>query len=159
MPIDYEELFRQKFSRVHLEIDSIQDMLLLKKGAWIFTRHVYSKEDLFRLPQFRKLHTICRKIGSDVIAWNEANSFPEDGREAYRNARARVARSLTKLRKAIQDRKPTALEKLLEFFDGFVAVINDLLPTLAKLIRIGTKLLAAKAAPLLLIEGGTDLRQ
>jgi hypothetical protein len=151
--MDYAELFRHKFDRAERAIDELSDMVSMQKGSWVFRRHVHSKADLLRAPQFERVYSIQEKIGSDVMAWVQADQFPEEAREAYRNSRERVYRRLRMVRKKITQRPAFGLEKFVDFFDGFVTTVMDLLPTVGKLVKLAVRMLAGPAPVRLLMSG------
>ncbi len=69
--MNYAALFHTKFARVHVEIDALRSELRLQKGAWIFTRHVHTREALLESPRFVRIHSICDKIG-DYRRWRSS---------------------------------------------------------------------------------------
>ena len=133
--MDYEELFRQKFARVEREIEAIQDKVHLTKGAWIFTMHVHSQADLMESAHFNKVHSICEKIGDDIMLWRSRGELPDEGMTAYQKARDRIARCLRNVRDEIRDREQTGVETLLGILDTFTTAVLKLLPTVGSLLK------------------------
>src|SRR5262245_36181261 len=108
--MNYAVLFQTKFARVHVEIDALRSEVRLQKGAWIFTRHVHTREALLESPRFDRIHSICKKIGDDVQRWIKQNQLPDEGINEYNKARERVGRDLRSVNKVIVERRPTHLE-------------------------------------------------
>ena len=77
--MDYGRAFSHKFVRAEQAIDELHEMTSMQKGSWIFRRHVDSRRDLFKAPQFEKVYG-DQKIGSDVHAWNRQGVLTEDAR-------------------------------------------------------------------------------
>jgi hypothetical protein len=146
--------FSHKFVRAEQAIDELHEMTSMQKGSWIFRRHVYSRSDLFKATQFEKVYSVIQKIGSDVHAWNRQGVLTEDARLAYRKARERVSRRLRAIRNGIRHRRPIGVEKFIEFFDGFIATVVDLLPTLSTLAKTSVKLVSSKALAVKLLTSG-----
>jgi len=148
--MDYDAIFRVKFEKAEFAIDDLRLMIAEQRGVWIFRRHVYSREALLKAPQFDRVYTVCEKIGSDVLAWHAASAFPPAAGEPYRKARTRIARRLNTVRQEIRQRQATSIERFLEFFDGFVTAVVDLLPTLGKLAKMAVNVLVGYPVPKLL---------
>lgn len=134
--MDYTELFKQKFTRVEREIDAIRDKIHLTKGAWIFKMHLHSQLDLMQSDHFNKVHSICEKIGDDVMQWRTRGELPDVGMTAYQKARDRIARLLRKVRNEIRDRKHTGVEVFLGILDSFTTTVLNLLPTVGALLKV-----------------------
>jgi len=137
----YEELFRQKFARVEQEVHVLHNKITMKQGVWVFQRHVYSVQEMLTSEHYEKIYSISQKIGHDVMQWVRQGALPDEGKEAYRKARDRVARQLGNINHSIQERKPTQWEKWLAVFQDFTTIVLRLLPTLARIIKVTKKLL------------------
>ena len=124
--MNYAALFHTKFARVHLEIDALRSEVRLQKGAWIFTRHVHTREALLESPRLDRIHSICEKIGDDVLRWIKQDRLQDEDR-------------------------PTNLEKWLSVFE-VTALVLQTLPTVAKLLQ----LLLPVPIPTKLLPSGTD---
>jgi len=62
----------RKFRRVFNEVELVRSKIDEKKG-WIFTSHVYSKEELSNSPHHEKIYSITEKIGDDAENWYKRN--------------------------------------------------------------------------------------
>lgn len=151
--MNYTHIFDQKFALVDREIDLLRDKVFRKSGGWIFTTHRYSKEELWESAHFDRIESICEKIGDDAVRWRQQGSLPDDGIHVYQRARDRIARQLRALRRDIQNREPTAIEWLLELFEGVARTLLRVLPTAAALFRILRPFLPAPLRKLALPSG------
>ncbi|MBL9132554.1 MAG: hypothetical protein JNG86_15220 [Verrucomicrobiaceae bacterium] len=132
---NYDAIFEAKFVKVHREIDTIRSKLHLTDGA-IFERHLYSVEELQRLPSFDRIRTICRAIRADVDGWISEKNFCPDAQNAYSRVEKRVNSDVAALEQAIRARSPTWVEWFTGFFHGFAKVVREILPPLNFLLSL-----------------------
>lgn len=155
--VEYDLIFEKKFGRIDREIESLRSEIRLTNGGWIFSRHVYSTQELIQSPRWEKICSISQKISDDALNWVRRGSFTEDGQAAYHKKREGVARKLRSLRKAIREREPTGWEKWMSLFEDTATMVMRILPTTANLIKLAQKLLAAKTESVGLLPAPVEL--
>jgi hypothetical protein len=126
-----------KFSIAAREINRLASKIHVKKGSWLFARHVYTTRELLESKHFDTILAICEKIGDDVLYWCKNEKLSEEGLGTYKREREKVNLRLNSLNKEIQERETTPGENLILYFEGFVAMVLKVLPAIESLIKFG----------------------
>ncbi len=127
---NYSLSFKRKFKKVFNEIDHIAVKIDQREG-WLFTNHVYSKEELLNSPHHRKIYSITEKIGDDARNWDIKGRLPREAKEVYEEYRSDVEDGLHEISLKIESRKPTWWEDLKGVLEDYACHIMDNMPLLS----------------------------
>ena len=111
------------------------------KGWGIFQNHVYTKEEIFQLPAFKKVYALCGQVDDLVSQWRASSSISDERYKMYHENRIRIEKYLGEIRARIVERKSTAWEGIVHVFTQVVRFVMEHLPILPEMIltRIGYK--------------------
>ena len=141
------DIFRRRFKRVFQEIEYLE-LKIYKKEGWIFTNHIYSKEDLFNSKHHKMIFSITEKIGDDAGNWYGRGKLSEEGKSIYHNYREKTEDKLHSVNLKIEDRDPTWWESVKGSLEGFVVWVMDNLPELRQLLLEFGETLAKLPGPI-----------
>ena len=127
------------FTMVFGELRQIEASIEATQG-WGFTKqHVYTKDEIFALPAFRKIYALLGQVDDLVGQWKMNHSISDDRFKVYYESRMKVEKTLAEMRARIIERKSTFLEGFVHVFNQVVQAVMNYLPMLPDLIlkRIG----------------------
>jgi len=125
-----------KFRPVFREIKALERKIYKKEGL-IFTRHIYSVDELLNSEHHRRIYSYTEKIGDDIQHWYDQGKLSEDEEEYYYLKRNEVEDELEDINTQIEEREPTWWENLQGVIIEFVTVIMNNMPESLKRTLLG----------------------
>jgi hypothetical protein len=143
------------FQRIHNEIEEARAALYAQKGILFLKVHRFTQEEILSFPAFKAMRSLCAQIDVSFSKWRIEGTVSDETLKYYHESRLEIEKQMGILRAEIQQRNPTMLESIGEFFSKAVRYILDKLPMIPYMIlqRIGL----APATPSRLSRFDSDL--
>lgn len=127
------------FQRIYNEIEEARAALYAQKGILFMKVHRYTQEEILSYPAFGSMRSLCQQIDASFGTWRIAGTVSDETYKYYHESRLDIEKQMGLLRAEIQQRNPTLLESIGEFFSKAVRFILDKLPMIPNEIlrRIG----------------------
>jgi hypothetical protein len=127
------------FEMIFSELRHVEASIDATRGWAFIKEHVYTKDEIFSLPAFKKIYALCGQVDDLVGQWRANSSISDVRYKLYHESRIKVERTLGEIRARIVERKSTAWEGLVHVFNYVVQIVMEYLPILPELIlrRIG----------------------
>ena len=149
---DHSKIFKRKFTKVFREMELLVSKVHVKEG-YIFTNHIYNKEELLNSKHHSRIDSITGKIGSDAMDWHIRGKLPEEARIIYHELRNEVEDKLHEINVEIESRKPTWWEDLKGVLDNYIIWIMDNIPALSGWLLAAGKMLSKLPGPVGIVGG------
>jgi hypothetical protein len=127
------------FEMIFGELRHVEASIEATHGWGFLKEHVYTKDEIFSLPAFKRTYALCGQVDDLVGQWRANSAIKDDRFKLYHESRIKIERTLGEIRARIVERKSTALEGLIHVFNYVVQIVMKYLPALPELIlrRIG----------------------
>jgi hypothetical protein len=125
----YCEIFKHKFELVNEHLRELRSKALERRGS-VFTRYLYTVDELLSSRHFAKIEAITGKIASDVSEWRKSGQLSDHGAVLYEIFRLQTQEKVEDLREAVRLRAPTAFESTQKVAAKIVQAILAAVPVL-----------------------------